>query len=337
MRGSSILSFSPVQFGTKAIRYREYAPAAPLAPYIHCYWTVTGAKVPAVSAVSITGGHAVAVPGETCDGKFGGNAGGSAVPKSGTVPAEGGPAGAISAEAPGMLKVLPDGCTDVVFFKDGSAGLSGTVSGAMRTYMEVPVGGDSLFLGVRFRPGGMRALFRMRMDAMAGQSVRVSDLGREWADLQNRLGESREPWADILNRFFADCMRRNGHCENGPLLYGDQMANLFHLVYRHRGGIPVCRLADSEGLSERHVQRLFCEWTGLSPKTFCRVVRFQFALGRLRTGRFDPDGYSDQPHLIREFRKLAGVTPGLLMSDLFNTKPAAGFILGENQPTTKER
>jgi AraC-like DNA-binding protein len=56
---------------------------------------------------------------------------------------------------------------------------------------------------------------------------------------------------------------------------------------------------------------------GLSPKIYCRVQRFQRVIRRLTA---EPAaswadvaldaGYSDQPHFAREFRRLAGITPG---------------------------
>jgi AraC-like DNA-binding protein len=56
---------------------------------------------------------------------------------------------------------------------------------------------------------------------------------------------------------------------------------------------------------------------GVAPKLACRVARFRAAVSLLhdrpRTDlsavAFDA-GYADQPHLTREFRALAGMTPG---------------------------
>lgn len=77
-------------------------------------------------------------------------------------------------------------------------------------------------------------------------------------------------------------------------------------------------VAGTLAVSERHLRRVIQELTGLSPKHHQRIQR----LGRVVAAADAlPDaprwarlavaaGYYDQPHLIREFRALAGLTPG---------------------------
>ncbi|HJQ83469.1 MAG TPA: helix-turn-helix domain-containing protein, partial [Candidatus Binatia bacterium] len=75
-------------------------------------------------------------------------------------------------------------------------------------------------------------------------------------------------------------------------------------------------VVDETGYSHRRFIALFRDAVGLPPKLYCRVLRFQEALRLLvvRPPRPLADvalaaGYSDQPHLNREFRELAGVSP----------------------------
>lgn len=69
-------------------------------------------------------------------------------------------------------------------------------------------------------------------------------------------------------------------------------------------------------LSERQLQVLFKNWVGLSPKKFSKIVR----LSNVRmTKSFDDKislssvcyehGYSDQSHLIKDFKEIYGLTP----------------------------
>lgn len=69
--------------------------------------------------------------------------------------------------------------------------------------------------------------------------------------------------------------------------------------------------------SHRRFITLFREAVGLTPKRYCRVLRLQHVLSRLRSAQ-EPDlaalaaqgGYSDQAHFTHEFREIAGLTPG---------------------------
>jgi AraC-like DNA-binding protein len=70
------------------------------------------------------------------------------------------------------------------------------------------------------------------------------------------------------------------------------------------------------GLSARRFIELFRREVGVSPKTFCRIVRFQGALQRIAVAsspnfvRLALDcGYYDQAHLIHDFKDFTGLTP----------------------------
>jgi methylphosphotriester-DNA--protein-cysteine methyltransferase len=82
------------------------------------------------------------------------------------------------------------------------------------------------------------------------------------------------------------------------------------------GTTTVEEAARRAGVSARQVDRLFARELGLAPKTVARVLRFQTALRALMR---DPAvsladasanaGYFDQPHFVREFRRLSGGVP----------------------------
>ena len=85
--------------------------------------------------------------------------------------------------------------------------------------------------------------------------------------------------------------------------------------------VPLDRLASDAGLSERHFRRACVERADVPPKYMRRILRFRRATERIRAmeaSTAQPNwaqfaaacGYYDQPHLIREFQKFAGCTPG---------------------------
>ena len=93
----------------------------------------------------------------------------------------------------------------------------------------------------------------------------------------------------------------------------------------------VTDLASTCCLGKKQFEREFNLHIGMNPKEYARIVRFQKALKLMQhqQGKINQAdlaytcGYSDQSHLIREFRKLCGYTPLTLLevatpySDLF--------------------
>jgi AraC-like DNA-binding protein len=85
---------------------------------------------------------------------------------------------------------------------------------------------------------------------------------------------------------------------------------------RHRGDIRIQQLEDLSGYTSRTLHRQFSQDTGMSPKTFCRIIRCQAALDTLNT-QHDVSfselaldlGFSDQSHFLRDFKKLVSTTP----------------------------
>jgi AraC-like DNA-binding protein len=90
------------------------------------------------------------------------------------------------------------------------------------------------------------------------------------------------------------------------------------LLASHGAG-AIHRLAHKCGLSARQFRRKFTAHVGLSPKEFARVRRIRRACLLMLEkedaqliGVSHEGGYSDQPHLTREFRDIFGGSPRLI-------------------------
>jgi transcriptional regulator GlxA family with amidase domain len=75
-------------------------------------------------------------------------------------------------------------------------------------------------------------------------------------------------------------------------------------------------LARRLDVSRRQLERSFLRDLGIGPKMYARIVRLNTVLARLdeveRASAVDvalEAGYFDQPHLLRDFRLLAGRSP----------------------------
>lgn len=93
-----------------------------------------------------------------------------------------------------------------------------------------------------------------------------------------------------------------------------EVANAWRLVQRSGGRIAVQDVADRVGWSRRHLEQEFRRELGVTPKQACRLRRFEHALSLVRDDRPLADaaaaaGFTDQPHLTRDWRELTGTTP----------------------------
>ena len=70
------------------------------------------------------------------------------------------------------------------------------------------------------------------------------------------------------------------------------------------------------GFSNRHTRRIFKKYVGISPKLFKRIIRYQKSLNLINTHPKQSmaylaakQGYFDQSHFIKEFKRFQGMTP----------------------------
>jgi AraC-like DNA-binding protein len=228
-----------------------------------------------------------------------------------------------AADTPRRSAIIPDGCADLVFV-DGVLRVSGP---DRHVKIESPRPGRTV-IGLRFQPGAAAPWLR----TSAAQLVAVTcPLESFWGSEARRLGDWLSEAAsaeDIVHRLEAALARRVVDIDPP-----DQtpVAIFRHLADRTSGTPPAMRhLTQRLGFAERTIRRQCTEAFGFGPKTLDRILRFQRFLELVRrapsadmAGLSASIGYSDQAHLSREARCLAGVTPvtarAQLRADFFLT------------------
>jgi AraC-like DNA-binding protein len=172
-------------------------------------------------------------------------------------------------------------------------------------------------VAIRFRPGGAHAFLPVPLAALTNDVVHAADvLGAATEELRERLALARSRKAQVqavevwlqarlrpLEREFAWVSRALAAL-NEPAAHGRRP--------------PVASACDALGLSNRHLIHVFRNLVGLPPKSVARVQRFHAALQRLPAERSRATlaldlGYADQSHFNNEFRRFAGVTPGVFL------------------------
>lgn len=170
---------------------------------------------------------------------------------------------------------------------------------------------DGPMVGAMIRPGSVELLSRTSAGALAGRHTRLEDLWsrRDLDELRNRLqDESTAAGRLMVLERFLECRLPDLHGID-PLIA--------HALFRFDRGVPVADVVADTGFSHRHLARTFAEAVGLTPKAYSRLRRFDRALARLHARPDEAlaeiaaaEGYSDQAHMTREFRAIAGVPPG---------------------------
>jgi AraC-like DNA-binding protein len=201
------------------------------------------------------------------------------------------------------VHVLPDACVDIVWTKERLM-----VAGPATGPDLAPATPGQGRCGVRFRVGAAGAALGLPASELLDEIVPLEEI---WGDAGRRLGDRVALAERPLEALVAGVYDRISGA-------GDELVR--EAVFRLRGGEDsVERLARATAMSERQLRRRFERGVGYGPRTLRRVLRFQRFLGVAQGGgslaRMATDaGYADQAHLVRDCRRLAGVTPRALLA-----------------------
>jgi AraC-like DNA-binding protein len=205
------------------------------------------------------------------------------------------------------VRVLPDGCIDVVWTR----GAGTQIVGANTTAFLVPVASGTYMLGARLRPGTAPALLGVPAEPMRDARVPAElVLGPRGVMLDSALTDSSDR-VRALHGWLSD---RAAAAELPDPLVAAAVQRLDH------NADDVAGLARELGVSTRGLRRRVSAAIGYGPKRLGRVLRLRRALAAARAGEdlgrvaFDA-GYADQAHFSGECRELAGVPPTALLSE----------------------
>jgi len=258
------------------MEYREYLPAPTLTPYVKCYWVLRALQ--AASSVD---------------------------------------------------RIFPDGCTELIFHRGGRFAQLGTDGGVSEQPRSLYYGQLDRFIilrrarrvetiGVRFHPAGAVPLLHVAANEISGHSVGFADLGgRPARELEERVHDAASARSAIRRIESYLLARLDAASSIDPAI----TASLAR-IRATSGGTSVNKLARLAGVGVRQLERKFAVGVGLSPKRLATVTRLQGAFALIEAGGCTPltdvaqaCGYFDQSHFIRDFRRLAGLSPSRFLRE----------------------
>ncbi len=188
----------------------------------------------------------------------------------------------------------------------------------------VVVGDDGRQAGVQtnLTPLGAGMLLGLPMRELTGQTVALDDVLQD--ELSEQLGELGD-WPARFAALDGFLLRRLRE----PRLPRPDVAYAWSRLNAASGRVPIAELCRELGCSARHLSARFGEEIGMTPKAFSRLLRFERAAALLTDGAPPAEvsaicGFSDQPHLNREFRALAGRAPAAFAASVINVQDGFG-------------
>lgn len=167
-------------------------------------------------------------------------------------------------------------------------------------------------MGVHFKPGGAFPFLGADACELTNAHANLADLwGTSGLELRERLCTGSTPQERF--RIMEAVLQSRLHNHNISQL---PIKTVLKMMVSVGNRASLRQVSRELGFSQRRFIEIFSSLVGLTPKVFCRILRFQQA--RVLAEKLEtPDwaelavtcGYFDQSHLIKDFREFSGSTP----------------------------
>lgn len=217
------------------------------------------------------------------------------------------------------ILVIPDTCMDIIF-KVGENDRADSFFCALDERSFYSQNGGAELFGIRFYAWTAQLFSRRDLSETGGGAFGVEEYFEFASELN--LSVSNANTAEERAAAAERCLmaRLEKIRANSDLL------NAVNFTIDSRGRAKISDLCAHTAVSARQLERLFARAMGVSPKTFSSLVRYQLLWRDMVSGRFDvldaveKFGYSDQAHLLNDFRRRHLMSPKRAVEYAINNK-----------------
>jgi AraC-like DNA-binding protein len=220
--------------------------------------------------------------------------------------------------------VFPSGCAELIFnLGSGNWQIAGEgdfvttppveLWGQVTVPLRVRSIGKNTMLGIRFFPHGASVFLKETLDVLNNRVVDYRDVSKSVKTLYRRLQETAD-WSErisLVEEFLLESLAVTDRNNNKLAVVNNVMEEMKRADFFDN----IDNVASRYGITSRYLQKLFLQYTGLTPKLYQKIHHFQNSLKRVtqkNTSFTDiayDCGYFDQSHFIREFKSFTGFTP----------------------------
>lgn len=213
--------------------------------------------------------------------------------------------------------LIPDGCIDLLFYCDDQHPqivYYGPMSKPQTHDLK-----KGLYFGVHFLPGEIPFIENSNLSIQKLLNHRLIIYGREEKTSISSM-EEMILYTDcfklqvaLFKTYYASIYASN--CSENKKT--ECVRSVLACIQQSHGSIQSQELSKKLAYSEQYINRLFKSYTGLTPKSYANLVRFQEAVDLLLNPSLSLDlidisqksGYYDQSHMIKAFKKYTNQTP----------------------------
>ncbi|MBN9297240.1 MAG: AraC family transcriptional regulator [Filimonas sp.] len=187
--------------------------------------------------------------------------------------------------------------------------------------------GTHKMLGIRLYPHSAAYLLRGSVNIFNDLVTDLKDvMGKEIATLYAQLSDTTVLTEQItlietflLNRLVPD------NKQTGKIaVVEDVLVNMKQASFSEN----IDTVAARYGITSRYLQQLFVQHTGIPPKLYSKINRFQHSLRLINRKQYSltsiayDSGYADQSHFIKEFKSFTGITPSAYLNEEYPVNQA---------------
>lgn len=183
-------------------------------------------------------------------------------------------------------------------------------SGLQDKYMNahLKMAGNVHVLGICFYPEGFFPFFNIPVSEFKNQLLGANEIGlRLMNEICNQLKEASDTISrlNIVENEFAKL-----------LIKGNRIPENSRQIFKLHNNSQVSEFCNQNKISIRSVERMFSKYVGISASTYFTLNRFHASTNQLLENKYHKlsdiafdNGYFDQMHFIRDFKRFTGNTP----------------------------
>ena len=225
----------------------------------------------------------------------------------------------VRSDHPRLQLLLPETTLTLVLRQSGRASLhsealpNAIVSGLQQRTRAVEHAEHSSLIIVRFTEVGASAILHDRVDLLYNRTLPLEDVlpRHQIEHIQNVLADEHS----IQRQFVAvEGFLSSRIQPQNEITISPQIEAAVNLIRRSEGRASVAAIARHAAMSQSTLERHFRAAVGATPKTVSRLARLQHICRLWDAGKNLTDiafaaGYSDQPHMVHDFRLFTGASP----------------------------